>query len=90
MYAKAVLIALFVVTFQFAPTFAQDALPEQADAASERPASLEEIKLRREIDKLAAAEGFVSDFSIGTECGFDRRDATIVPELLHIHVEAAV
>ena len=37
--------------------------------------------VKREIDKLAAAEELVSDFSIGTECGFDRCDPTPVPEL---------
>jgi hypothetical protein len=39
--------------------------------------------------RLATAEKFVRDFSIGTECGFGRRDPATVPELLRIHAEAA-
>lgn len=39
--------------------------------------------------RLAAAERFVRDFSIGTECGFGRRDPATIPELLRIHAEAA-
>jgi len=39
--------------------------------------------------RLATAEKFVHDFSIGTECGFGRRDPATIPELLRIHVEAA-
>ena len=32
--------------------------------------------------RLATAEKFVRDFSIGTECGFGRRDPSTIPELL--------
>jgi hypothetical protein len=39
--------------------------------------------------RIATAENFVRDFSIGTECGFGRRDPTTLPELLRIHAEAA-
>ena len=39
--------------------------------------------------RLATAEKFVRDFSIGTECGFGRRDPATIPELLRIHAEAA-
>jgi len=39
--------------------------------------------------RMATAEKFVRDFSIGTECGFGRRDPTTIPELLRIHAEAA-
>lgn len=39
--------------------------------------------------RLAAAEKFVEDFSIATECGFGRRDPTTIPELLRIHAQAA-
>jgi methionine synthase II (cobalamin-independent) len=39
--------------------------------------------------RLATAEKFVRDFSIGTECGFGRRDPGTIPELLRIHAEAA-
>jgi hypothetical protein len=39
--------------------------------------------------RLAAAEKFVKDFSIATECGFGRRDPKTIPELLRIHAQAA-
>jgi hypothetical protein len=39
--------------------------------------------------RIAAAEKFVSDFSIATECGFGRRRPETIPELLRIHAEAA-
>jgi len=39
--------------------------------------------------RLDAAKQFVRDFAIATECGFGRRDPKTVPELLHIHAEAA-
>jgi hypothetical protein len=38
--------------------------------------------------RLATAQQFVRDFSIGTECGFGRRDPATIPELLRIHAEA--
>jgi hypothetical protein len=31
----------------------------------------------------------VRDFSIGTECGFGRRDPATIPELLRIHAQVA-
>ncbi len=39
--------------------------------------------------RLAAAEKVVTDFSIGTECGFGRRKPETIPELLRIHAEVA-
>jgi hypothetical protein len=39
--------------------------------------------------RLAAAEKFVRDFSIATECGFGRRRPETIPELLRIHAEVA-
>lgn len=39
--------------------------------------------------RLAAAEKFVRDFAIGTECGFGRRDPATIPELLRIHAQVA-
>lgn len=39
--------------------------------------------------RLAAAQKFVADFSIATECGFGRRDPATIPELLRIHAEIA-
>jgi hypothetical protein len=35
--------------------------------------------------RLAAAEKFAPEFDIATECGFGRRDAATIPELLQIH-----
>ena len=40
-------------------------------------------------ERIRAANKFVSNFSIATECGFGRRDPSTVPELLRIHAEAA-
>ena len=39
--------------------------------------------------RLATAEKYAKDFSIGTECGFGRRDPATLPELLRIHAEVA-
>lgn len=39
--------------------------------------------------RIAAAKNYVRDFSIGTECGFGRRDPKTIPELLRIHAEVA-
>jgi hypothetical protein len=39
--------------------------------------------------RIAAAEKFVQDFSIATECGFGRREPNTIPELLRIHREVA-
>jgi len=39
--------------------------------------------------RLAAARRHVKNFSIGTECGFGRRDPATIPELLRIHAEVA-
>ena len=39
--------------------------------------------------RLAVAEKFVTDFSIGTECGFGRRPPGTIPELLRVHAEVA-
>jgi hypothetical protein len=35
--------------------------------------------------RIAAAERHVKDFDVATECGFGRRDASTIPELLRIH-----
>ncbi len=39
--------------------------------------------------RLATAERHVKQFSIGTECGFGRRDPKTIPELLRIHAQVA-
>jgi len=39
--------------------------------------------------RIETARGFVRHFSIGTECGFGRRDPATIPALLRIHAEAA-
>jgi hypothetical protein len=39
--------------------------------------------------RLATAERYVGGFSIGTECGFGRRDPATIPELLRIHSTVA-
>jgi len=39
--------------------------------------------------RMAAAEKYVREFSIATECGFGRRDPATLAELLRIHREAA-
>jgi hypothetical protein len=39
--------------------------------------------------RIEAAEKFVADFGIATECGLGRRDPATLPELLRIHAEVA-
>ena len=39
--------------------------------------------------RIEAAEKFVSEFGISTECGLGRRDPTTLPALLRIHAEVA-
>jgi hypothetical protein len=39
--------------------------------------------------RIAAAEKHIQDFSIGTECGFGRRDPSTIAELLRIHADIA-
>ncbi len=39
--------------------------------------------------RLATAEKYVKNFAIATECGFGRRPANTIPELLRIHAAAA-
>ena len=39
--------------------------------------------------RMATAKKYVADFAIATECGFGRRPADTLPELLRIHAEAA-
>jgi methionine synthase II (cobalamin-independent) len=39
--------------------------------------------------RIAAAEKYIRDFAIATECGFGRRDPRTIPELLRIHAEIA-
>lgn len=39
--------------------------------------------------RLATAKNFVSNFAIGTECGFGRRPVDTIPTLLQIHRQAA-
>jgi hypothetical protein len=41
------------------------------------------------LKRLATAERHARSFSIGTECGFGRRDPSTIPELLRIHAEVA-
>ena len=40
-------------------------------------------------DRMTTANKFVSAYSIATECGFGRRPAETIPELLSVHTEAA-
>ncbi len=39
--------------------------------------------------RIAVAEKVVSEFAIGTECGFGRREAATIPDLLRIHAAVA-
>ena len=39
--------------------------------------------------RAAIAKKYVSDFAVGTECGFGRRDPKTIPELLRIHAQVA-
>jgi hypothetical protein len=39
--------------------------------------------------RLATAKKYAANFSIGTECGFGRRDPSTIPELLRIHAAIA-
>jgi len=39
--------------------------------------------------RMTAAEKYVRDFAIGTECGFGRRDPKTIPDLLRIHADAS-
>ena len=39
--------------------------------------------------RMAAAEKYVKNFSVATECGFGRRSPDTIPELLRIHAEVA-
>ena len=39
--------------------------------------------------RLATARKYAQGFSVGTECGFGRRDPKTIPELLRIHAEIA-
>ena len=39
--------------------------------------------------RITAAERAVSEFGIGTECGFGRRPVSPIPDLLRVHAEAA-
>ena len=39
--------------------------------------------------RFAAAQKYVKDFMVGTECGFGRRDPATIPALLEIHAEVA-
>jgi len=41
------------------------------------------------VQRLATARKYVSQFAIGTECGFGRRDPRTIPDLLRIHAEVA-
>ena len=48
------------------------------------------IVTRQEIDRMIAILGEVlKEFSIATECGFGRRPAETIPQLLRIHAEMA-
>ena len=39
--------------------------------------------------RLATARKYAQGFSVGTECGFGRRDPKTIPELLRIHAQIA-
>jgi hypothetical protein len=39
--------------------------------------------------RLATARKYAQGFSVGTECGFGRRDPKTIPELLRIHAQVA-
>jgi methionine synthase II (cobalamin-independent) len=39
--------------------------------------------------RLATARKYASNFAVGTECGFGRRDPKTIPELLRIHAQIA-
>ena len=39
--------------------------------------------------RIEAAQKVVSDFGVGTECGFGRRPPETIPDLLRIHAEVA-
>jgi hypothetical protein len=39
--------------------------------------------------RIETAKKYVSDFMVGTECGFGRRDPATIPKLLDIHAEVA-
>ena len=39
--------------------------------------------------RLATARRYAQGFSVGTECGFGRRDPKTIPELLRIHAQVA-
>src|SRR5579883_481549 len=39
--------------------------------------------------RMAAADRYVRDYDVATECGFGRREPSTIPELLRIHAEIA-
>jgi len=39
--------------------------------------------------RMAAADRYVRDYAVATECGFGRREPSTIPELLRIHAEIA-
>ena len=39
--------------------------------------------------RIAAAQAFVADFGVATECGFGRRDPATIPCLLEVHSRVA-
>jgi hypothetical protein len=41
------------------------------------------------LERIKAAQQFVSDFGVATECGFGRRPPDTIPELLRIHSQVA-
>ena len=42
------------------------------------------------LQRIKAAQQFVSDFGVATECGFGRRPPDTIPELLRIHSQVAM
>ena len=41
------------------------------------------------LKRIKAAQQFVADFGVATECGFGRRPPDTIPELLRIHSQVA-
>ena len=67
----------------FAPLAALKRRPETE--ALSRPHPSAGRRGRGATDRIAAAEKFVADFGIATECGFGRRPPETIPDLLKLH-----
>ncbi len=63
---------------------------EDAFAALMQISKRPPVVTRQEIDRMIAILGKVlKEFSIATKCGFGRRPAETIPQLLRIHAEIA-